>query len=375
MVSTSKIIRWGILGTGKIARDFSQGLRFLPEAQLLAVGSRNLATAQEFSRQLNVPRAYGSYEELVKDPDIDVIYIATPHTRHKQDCILCLEAGKAILCEKPFTINAQEASEVIELARQKQLFCMEAMWMRFMPLVQKVREIINIGEIGEVRMLTADFGYPSAYSPDNRFFNLKLGGGSLLDRGIYPLSLAFYLLGAPAQISSQLTIGKTGVDEQSAILLGYPQGQIAMLYATLRGESSNEATIIGTQGKIQIHAPFYRPAQISITKFPEITASVAQASNLSAKQKLVSAVKQNPLLQRLYLQFGNSLLSLIRKQSTNIMEPYQGNGYNYEAAEVMRCLRNGELESKIMSLDETLSIMETMDAIRRQWNLEYPEDN
>jgi predicted dehydrogenase len=374
MVSTSKIIRWGILGTGKIARDFSQGLKFLPDAQLLAVGSRSLATAQEFSRKLKIPRAYGSYEELVKDPDIDVIYIATPHIRHKEDCILCLEAGKPILCEKPFTINAQEAREVIALARQKQLFCMEAMWMRFMPLILKVRELINNGTIGEVRMLKADFGYPAEFSPDHRFFNLKLGGGALLDRGIYPLSLCFFLLGTPASIVSQASIGTTGVDEQSAMILSYPQGQLAILSATLRSLTSNEAIIIGTQGQIRIHAPFFRPAQLSISKGSEFTSSASKPSHPSFKQKLVASAKENPFIKQLYFRFGSSLLPLIQP-STKIVQPAEGNGYNYEAAEVMRCLRSGEQESKIMPLDETLSLMETMDSIRSQWNLKYPQES
>jgi predicted dehydrogenase len=370
----SKTIRWGILGTGLIAREFAQGLRSVADAQLLAIGSRTLATADECARQLGVPRAYGSYEDLLKDADVDVVYVATPHTRHKEDCLLCLEAGKAVLCEKPFTINAQEAREIIALAKEKQLFCMEAMWMRFMPLMQKVKEMINSGVIGEVRMITADFGYPSAYNPENRFFNLQLGGGALLDRGVYPLSLAFYILGEPAHIVSQAGIGQTGVDEQAAIILSYPQGQLAVLSTTLRGETSNEAAIIGTRGKITIHPPFYRPHKISLKQFPELTAASASSyKSPGLKQKLVSSVKQNSILKRLYLQVDN-LSPFMGKQGTNIFAPYDGNGYNYEAAEVVRCLQNGQKESKIMPLDETLKIMETMDAIRSQWNLKYPQD-
>jgi predicted dehydrogenase len=375
MSSTSKTIRWGILGTGLIARQFAQELRSLPDAQLLAVGSRKLATAQEFSHQLNLPRAYGSYEELLEDKDIDVVYVATPHIRHKDDCILCLQAGKAVLCEKPFTINAQEASEVINVAREKQLFCMEAMWMRFMPLIQKVQQMINNGVIGEIRMLTADFGYPAEFNPENRFFNLKLGGGVLLDRGVYLLSLAFQLLGPPSQIVSQASIGQTGVDEQAAIILGYPQNQLAILSATLHSQTSNEAVIIGTQGKIHIHAPFFKPHKLSISKFPEASfssPSVSQSSGL--KQTLISSVKQNKFLKRLYLELGSSVLSLMRTQERNIVQLYEGEGYQYEASEVMWCLRNGQVESKIMPLDETLKIMDTMDTIRQQWNLKYPHE-
>lgn len=369
----SKIIRWGILGTGNIARQFARGLRLLPDAQLLAVGSRTLATAQEFSHQLSIPRAYGSYEDLVEDNDIDVVYIATPQNRHKDDCILCLNAGKAILCEKPFTINAQEAREVIDLARQKRLFCMEAMWMRFMPLIQKVQTLINSGAIGEIRMLTADFGVPTEFNSDNRYFNPKLGGGALLDRGVYSLSLAFQLLGPPSEVVSQASMGKTGVDEQSALILSYPNGQLAILSATLNTYTSNEALIMGTGGKIRIHEPFYRPHKLSITKFPTLNSSSSESTSL--KQRLVSYVKQNSLLQRLYLQYSSYLSLLIRKPFMEVIQPFDGNGYNYEAAEVMRCLRAGELESKIMPLNETLSIMEIMDTIRRQWILNTPRAN
>jgi len=369
----SKIIRWGILGTGLIAREFAQGLRSVADTQLLAIGSRTLATAQECAHQLGVPRSYGSYEDLLKDADVDIVYVATPHSRHKQDCILCLEAGKAVLCEKPFTINAQEAREVITLARQKQLFCMEAMWMRFLPLIQKVKEMINSGVIGEVRMINADFGYKSAYNPESRFFNLQLGGGALLDRGIYPLSLAYHILSEPTDIVSQAGIGETGVDEQAAIILSYPQGQLAVLSTTLRGESSNQATIIGTRGKITIYPPFYRPHKISVKQLPEINAPATDYKSPGLKQKVISSIKQNPTLKRLYLQV-DSLFPLFNNSGKTIFTPYDGNGYNYEAAEVVRCLQNGESESKIMPLDETLKIIETMDAIRSQWNLKYPQD-
>jgi predicted dehydrogenase len=376
MSSTSNTIRWGILGTGFIAGEFVRGLQFLPGAKVGAVGSRTLNKAQEFAHRFAVPQAYGSYEELVSDRTVDVIYIATPHSRHRDDCILCLEAGKPILCEKPFTINAREAREVIDLARQKQLFCMEAMWMRFLPIIQQVRQMIRSGAIGEICTLTADFGYPAVLQPDNRFFNLKLGGGALLDRGVYPLSLAFHLLGTPSNITSQANIGKTGVDEQSAILLTYPQGELAILSASLQTYATNEAVIAGKKGQIRIYAPFYRPTRLSISYFSEPTASEYRDSGNSSKlkQQLLSNIQAIPLLHRLYHRFGSSLVALLRRQNTNIFEPYHGNGYNYEADEVMRCLRSGERESHLMPLDETLRIMETMDIIRSQWNLKYPQD-
>ncbi len=371
-MSTVKKIRWGILGTGYVARQFAQGLSFLPDAQLLAVGSRNLATAQVFAHLFQIPRTYEGYENLVNDPDIDIVYIATPHHRHKDDCLLCLEAGKAVLCEKPLTINAPAAREIIALARQKQLFCMEAMWMRFMPLIQKIETLINSGIIGEICILNADFGIPTQFDPENRHFNPQMGGGALLDRGVYGLSLAFQLLGPPSQVVSQASIGKTGVDEQSAILLGYPQGKLAILTATLCAYTSNEAVIVGTQGKIRIHEPFFRPHKLSIEKLPD-SASLASSSP-SLKQKFLASAKRMPWLQRLYAQFQPYLSLLIRPQAKEIVQPLDGNGYNYEAAEAMRCLRAGELESPTMPLDETLSIIETMDTIRRQWDVNYPPE-
>ncbi|MGI0488078.1 Gfo/Idh/MocA family protein [Pantanalinema rosaneae CENA516] len=362
-----KPIRWGILGTGFISGQFAQGLQLLPDAELRAIGSRTQTAAQEFARCFNVPRTYSRYEELVKDPDIDVVYVGTPHHRHQADCLMCLEAGKAVVCEKPFMLNAQEAREVIELARAKQLFCMEAMWMRFMPLIQQVQTLINSGEIGTTRLLTADFGTAMAYDPKSRFFNLELGGGALLDRGVYLLSLAIRLFGTPESVVSQATIGETGVDEQSAIVLKFPQGQLATLSCSLRSYSTNEAVIVGDRGKIVIHEPFYRPHRISVMQSPEPVALTTGMVHF--KPGLKQKLKQHPLVQR----FKGLLMPLVRK-STTIVEPIAGNGFGYEAAEVMRCLRNGELESPLMPLDETLRIMETMDLIRSQWKLKYPQE-
>ena len=361
-------VNWGILGTGAVARQFAQGLRFLPDGQLLAVGSRTLSTAQEFSRQLNVPRAYGSYEELVNDRDVDVVYIATPHTKHKDNCILGLEAGKAILCEKPFTINSREALEVIDLARRKRLFCMEAMWMRFMPLMLRLQDVLDSNAIGEVRMVTIHVGYSNEFNKEDRLVNPALGGGALLDLGIYPLSLAFKLLGSPSSVVSHATMGDTGVDEQSAVILGYPEGQQALLAASLRHSTPNEAVIMGTEGQIRIHAPFYRAHKLSIIKSSPVV------SNSNGGHQVRSRIKRIPLVQELYLRLDTLVSPLVNGRPIRIVQPFKGNGYNYEAAEVMRCLKTGERESNIMPLDETFRIMETMDTIRRQWNLKYPQE-
>ena len=324
------MIRWGILGTGKIARQFAAGLKNLPDAKLMAVGSRTAESANAFGEQLAVAHRHASYEALVNDPDVDVIYVATPHSCHRANTLQALAAGKAVLCEKPFTINAREAEQVITFARQQKLFLMEAMWTRCFPLMEKLRELLAGKAIGEVRMLTADFGFRAEYHEEERLFSPAAGGGALLDVGVYPVSLASMIFGAPTRIVSHAHLGQTGVDEEAAIILSHAQGQLASLSAAIRLETPQEAIIMGTAGRIRIHSPWWRPAAMTISR---------------------------------------------EGQSDELMEfPFAGNGYQFEAAEVMRCLRAGEFESRQMPLDETLSIMQTLDAIRSQWGLEYPRE-
>jgi predicted dehydrogenase len=322
-------IRWGILGTGSIATRFAEGLMALPDAQLVAVGSRSQASANDFGYEFDVPHRHASYAALAGDPDVDVVYVATPHPFHQESSILCLEGGKAVLCEKPFTINASEAEGVITLARKKGLFLMEAMWTRFLPVLVKTRELLSSDAVGEVRALFADFGFRTAFDPKSRLFNPHLGGGALLDVGVYPVSLASMVFGAaPSRISGMAYLGQTGVDEQSAVILSYDQGQLAILVAAVRTEMPQEAVLMGTEGRIQIHAPWWRSTTLT--------------------------------------------LSLPGQEDEVIHLPYEGNGYHYEAAAVMDCLRAGKTESDVMGLDETLTIMQTMDRIRAQWGLRYP---
>jgi predicted dehydrogenase len=321
-------IRWGILGTGWIAKKFAEGLSVLPDAEIVAVGSRAQETADAFGNAYGVPRRYASYEALVADPDVNVVYIGTPHPFHKDNALLSLEAGKAVLLEKPFTINAGEAEEVITLAREKGLFLMEAMWARYIPIVVKLRELLTEGAIGEVRMLTADLGFRSEFDPKSRLFDPELGGGALLDVGIYPISFASMVLGTPSRIVSLATMGQTGVDEQAGIVFGYDGGQLAILHTALQTSTVIEATVMGTEGKIRVHSPWF---------------------------------------------YGTALtLSIEGREDEIISLPYEGNGYNFEAAEVNERLREGKPESAVMGLDETLAIMQTLDAIRTQWGFKYP---
>jgi predicted dehydrogenase len=326
-IRTGKI-RWGILGTGNIARQFAGGLAIVPEAELVAVGSRSQATADAFADKFNVPHRHSTYTGLAQDAEVDVVYVATPHSLHRENSLSCLQAGKAILCEKPFAINAAEAEEVITLAREKQLFLMEAMWTRLLPLMVQVRQLLAGSVIGDVRMVVADFGFRTQFNPQSRLFDANLGGGALLDVGVYPVSLASMVFGPPTRIASLAHLGTTGVDEQAAVILGYDKGQLAVLTMAIRTTTPQETLLIGTQGQIKIHSPWWYPTRLTLT--------------LQDREDEVMAI------------------------------PYQGNGYNYEAIEVMNCLYAGKLESDVMPLDETLSIMRTMDQIRSQWGLKYP---
>lgn len=321
-------IGWGILGTGNIAHTFATGLSFLPDARLVAVGSRSPESAEAFAREFDLPRHYGSYQELAGDPEIQVVYVATPHSLHYENSLACLEAGKAVLCEKPFTINAREAERLIAMARERNLFLMEAMWTRFLPVVQATRELLNDGAIGEPRMLAADFGFRTRFNPAGRLFDPSLGGGALMDVGVYPVSLASMIFGAPDRLSSLAELGETGVDEQSAFILGYPSGQLAVLYTAIRTTTPQEATIMGTEGLLRIEAPWWRGTQLMLRRSGE--------------------------------------------PARIIDKPFTGNGYNYEAAEVMSRLRSGAIESELLPLSETLAVMQTMDQIRAQWDLVYP---
>ncbi len=322
-------IRWGILGTGRIAHKFALGLSFLDNADLIAVGSRAQQTADQFAEEWQIPHRHSSYEELAADPDVDVIYVATPHPFHKDNSILCLDAGKAVLCEKPLTINAHQAQEVIGCARRNGAFLMEAMWTRFLPAVCRLRELLAAGSIGEVRMVRADFCFRTDWNPKGRLLNPELGGGALLDVGVYAVSFTSMVFGGPpAEVTSMAHIGRTGVDELDAIVLGYGGGRLAALTCGIRASMPHEACVVGTDGWIRVHSPFWKTKALT--------------------------------------------LGVGDQEEERIEAPYEGNGYECEAAEVMRCLRDRKPESAIMPLDESLSVMQTLDRIRAQWGLTYP---
>ena len=320
-------IRWGILGPGAIARSFANGLKVLPDAQLVAVGSRAQERADKFGDEFDVPHRHGSYEALAADPDIDAIYVAVPHSGHMESTILCLNAGKAVLCEKPFCINARQAQAMIDTARAKGVFLMEAMWTRFLPVIVQVREWLAEGAIGDVQMVAADFGFGASFNIESRLFDPERGGGALLDVGVYTVAFASMIFGgAPDRIASMAQKCESGVDERAAMIFGYDAGRLAVLYTAITTNTAHMATIMGSAGRIDIPT-FWRGSQATLSA--------------GGEQKTVDL-------------------------------PPKGNGYECQAIEVMDCLRSGKLESDVIPLDESLAIMQTMDAVREQWGLKYP---
>ncbi len=322
------VVRWGILGTGTIARKFAEGLKVVPDAELVGVGSRARGTADAFGDDFGVPHRFGSYEGLAADPDIDVVYVATPHSLHHDNTLLSLAEGKAVLCEKPFAINAAQARVMVTAARERGLFLMEAMWNRYNPAVVEAQRLLREGTIGDVRMLVADLGLGAPFDPESRLFDIALGGGALLDLGVYPVAMAFLVFGPPSRIATLAHLGDTGVDERAGIVFGYDDGRLAVLNTSLMEKTPSDAVFFGTGGSLRLHGPIYCPRAITLARFGE--------------------------------------------KEERIEPTIEGNVYNYEAVEVMRCMRAGEKESPTMSLDESLAIMETLDAIRADWGLRYP---
>ena len=353
-------IGWGILGAGTMAKAFARGLKAVPDARLVAVASRTPGRLQEMGKLFSVSRLYDDYPALLGDRSVDIVYIATTNQLHCELSLLCLEAGKPVLCEKPFALHAAEARAVVECARRRHVFCMEAMWTRFFPLMRALPELLRSGDVGRVRMLRADFGSRMPFAPNHRWFDPALGGGALLDLGVYPLSLAFYLFGRPRAIVTEASIGATGVDEQAAAVLEYATGQIAVISCSIVTRLPTEAFIVGDRGQLRIHHPMYRPSAYSLTRHP--------APGDDAPRGLSALASAASGLRRVSTRFGHALDRMRGREPGVTMIPFVGNGYNYEAAEAMRCLRAGETESLVMPLDETLAIMETLDAIRQQWH-------
>jgi len=322
-------IRWGIVGTGGIAAAFAGDLQLMPDASLAAVGSRSQASADEFGDRFDVPQRHASYDALVNDPAVDAVYVATPHPGHYDAAMAAIEAGKAVLVEKPFTLNAKEAQSLIEAARSRHVFLMEAMWSRFLPPFARVRELLAAGALGDVRVVIADHNQWFPRDPSHRLFDPALGGGALLDLGVYPVSFASMVFGAPTRVTAVSTRAFTGVDATTSAILQYDDGAHAVVTTSLEVAGPTGAVIVGTDARIQFEGTFYAPTPFSLIG------------------------RDGTVLER-------------------FDEPVQGRGMGGEAAEVMQCMRAGALESEVLPLDETLAIMDTLDEIRRQIGLAYP---
>lgn len=314
-------IKWGIIGLGNIANKFAQTLKAMNSVKLEAVASRNKEKSEVFGKVYDVPskKCYGSYEELVKDESIEAVYIAVPHMFHKELSILCLKNGKAVLCEKPVTMDGNEIKEVINVAEKNKMFFMEAMKTRFLPINQKIKSWIYEGRIGEARLLQADFGFNAPFDPMNRLFNKDLGGGALLDVGIYNISYRSFIFGNhPKSINSNLYIGKSGVDECVSINLAYEDGKQALLYGAINLNTRREANIIGTKGRI----------------------CVPTFSNADSAYVITDG----------------------KEERTQI--PFDINGFEYQIREVVKCINEGKLQSEIMSWNDSIEIMNIIDYIR-----------
>ncbi len=325
---TDRTIRWGVLGTGWIASQFAEDLRLVDGAELAAVGSRTAARAVDFARRYGFARAHGSWAELAADPDVDAVYVATPHAQHYDAAMACLAGGKAVLCEKPMTLDLPSSAALVQEARGRGRFLMEAMWMRCNPAIRQAVRTAAEGAIGDLVSVSADFGLPGPFDPGHRLRAPELGGGALLDLGVYPLHLAHLFLGAPATVQSWAKLTPEGVDETTGILLGFASGAVATLNCSINGPSRNAATITGTGGRIDLPPGFWAP--------------------------------------RSYELFRDG------HEPERVDLPFDGHGYQFEAAEVGRCLSAGELESPLVSQETTLEVMNLMDTIRGQVGVVYP---
>jgi predicted dehydrogenase len=326
----TKDFKWGILAPGRIAGKFAEDIGKLPGHCIYAVGSRSLERAGLFAERYNIPNAYGSYEELLRVGGIDALYIASPHSGHFEHTLQCIDAGIPVLCEKPLAINSLQVSFMIARAKQRNVFLMEALWTRFLPAMEQALSWIEMGKIGDIQGVKADFGFkPTNMDPSGRLFNPALGGGALLDIGIYPIFLALLVMGKPSKIQARGVIGATGVDEEVILLTEHGADRFGQLHASIRNDTKTEGFIFGSKGVIHLHTRWHETTSLAFLPHGEVPE---------------------------ILHFDN-----------------QGWGYGWEAKEVERCVTQGLLESPKWSLEQSLLLMEIMDEVRLQIGLNYPD--
>ncbi len=361
-----KLIRWGIWGTGAIAHAVADDLRLVSGTVLHGVASRTIERARSFAAQHGAARFYTGLQSLLDDHEIDAVYVASPNHCHLDDSLSCIQAGKALLCEKPFALDFDQARRIVEAARQRKVFCMEAMWTRFIPAVIEAKRCIDAGLIGSIRLVQGNFSYPVPAGGEARFFDRELGGGAMLDRGVYLISLAQHLLGRPQSIRGTPCLGQSGVDEQSGYQLTYANGAMADFAASLRVRGTNEVWIFGDGGSLRLCEPFYRAHRLIVKSYPQQQAVVAQNSRSNSE-----GIRNSPTAKSLLRSFS-PLREFLRRGKVRRF-PFAGNGYQFQFAEVGRCLREQRNESAIMPLDDSLEVMRTMDALRAQWSPAHPQ--
>ena len=322
----NKKIKWGILGPGRIARKFITSLKHVEGAELFAVASRSLERATAFAKETSAKKVFGSYEEMLQDDKVDVVYVATPHVFHYEHTLLCLNYGKAVLCEKPFAINKEQVQEMIAAAKEKQVFLMEAMWTPFLPHIKYLLDILNSGKYGRILSMNADFGFDATFDEEGRLFKKSLGGGSLLDIGIYPVFLAVHVLGRPQKVDAKAQLGKTGIDEDCDIIFTYPNEVKAELRSSIIQKTPVTAEFELEKAIIRIKSKWHEPNTVST-----ITAEKTEEVNFDVASF----------------------------------------GYEYEARHVQEMLRNGKTESDVMTFQKSLELISLLDQIRYEINLEY----
>jgi predicted dehydrogenase len=326
-------IRWGILGCGRIARKFAADLRLVTDAELTAIASRNKETLELFAKDFPCKHLHNSYEALAANNEVDVIYIATPHSHHHEHTMLCLNHDKAVLCEKAFAINSRQAKEMIKTAKKRKVFLMEALWTKFLPHYKKLQELLQQKALGDIKSMLVNFGFKTSDKSPQRLFDPLLGGGSLLDIGIYNVFMTMSVLGKPDVIEATMTPSSTGIDEQIAVLFKYNSGAMAQLFSSFVTNLPIQAEINGTEGNITLTTRFYEPS------------ATIQLYRQTPGEKEILTVEKEP-----------------------------GFGYQYEARHVNECLKKGLTESPVLTHADTLLLMEILDRIRKKARIEYPAD-
>lgn len=319
--------RWGILGAGRIAEKFCTALCYVEGSEVYGVASRDIEKAREYASKFNATRVYDNYEDLVKDENIDIIYIATPHVFHYEQALLCFQNKKAVLCEKPMTLSFGQTQELVNAAAAGKVFFMEGMWTACMPFIEKIKSIIKEGIIGQLQYVEADFGFAAPVDPDGRLYNKSLGGGATLDVGVYPISLATLLLGEPTLVKTISKLSGTGIDEYTNIILQYPDGETAHLVSSITFNTAVEAEIIGTKGRIKINNPWFKATEIAV-----------------------------------YLNDGTT---------QQFVMPHESNGFEHEIIEVMHCLDTGLLQSKKVPHALSLSVSKIAGEVLQQAGVVY----